>query len=53
MSDLENVRRLDPRSLCDYMKEGNYGGYYQRADEEMMKIWRAGVSETRELLQNW
>jgi creatinine amidohydrolase len=51
MSDLEHLRQLNSRSLRDYLKDGNYGGYYQRQDEEMMKIWRAGVAETRELLE--
>jgi len=50
ISDLEKVRRLDPKSLRDYLKDGNYGGLYHRDDEEMMKIWRAGVEETRALL---
>jgi len=50
MSDLEKVRRLDPRSLREYLNDGNYGGLYQRNDEEMMKVWRAGVKETRALL---
>jgi creatinine amidohydrolase len=53
MSDLDYLRQLDPQSLHDYLKDGNYGGYYQRHDEEMMKIWRAGVAETRELLEAW
>jgi creatinine amidohydrolase len=50
MSDVDKLRRLDPTSLRDYLKEGNYGGLYQRDDEEMMKIWRTGVEETRVLL---
>ena len=50
MRDLEKVRRLDPKSLRDYLKDGNYGGLYQRDDEEMMKMWRTGVEETRALL---
>jgi creatinine amidohydrolase len=50
MSDLDVIRQLDPKSLRAYLKDGNYGGRYQRADEEMMKIWQAGVAETRELL---
>jgi creatinine amidohydrolase len=50
MSDLEKVRRLDPKSVRDYLKDGNYGGLYQRDDEEMMKIWRTGVEETHALL---
>lgn len=50
MSDLDYLRQLDPRSVRDYLKDGNYGGYYQREDKEIMKVWRAGVEETRELL---
>ena len=50
MSDLDYLRQLDPQSLRDYLKDGNYGCRYQREDEEMMKIWRAGVEETRQLL---
>jgi creatinine amidohydrolase len=50
MTDLEYLRRLDARSLREYLKDGNYGGRYQREDEEMMKIWRTGVEETRQLL---
>jgi creatinine amidohydrolase len=51
MTDLEYLRRLNARSLRDYLKDGNYGGYYQREDEEVMKIWRVGVAETREQLE--
>ena len=50
MSDSEKLRRLDPKSLREYLKDGNYGGLYQRDDEETVKIWRTGVQETRVLL---
>ena len=50
MIDSEKLRRLDPRSVREYLKDGNFGGRYQRDDKEVMKIWRAGVEETRELL---
>jgi creatinine amidohydrolase len=53
MSDLEYLRQLDAKSLRDYLKDGNYGGRYQRNDEEMMTVWRAGVAETRERLEDW
>jgi creatinine amidohydrolase len=54
MSDSEKLRRLDPKSLRQYLKDGNYGGLYQRDDEEMTKIWRTGVEETRALLtEGW
>jgi len=54
MSDLEKFRRLDPKSLREYLNDGNYGGLYQRDDEEMMKMWRTAVDETRALLmESW
>ncbi len=53
MSDLEHLRRLDPKAVREYLKDGNYGGRYQRDDEEMMQIWRVGVEETRALLTDF
>jgi creatinine amidohydrolase len=54
MSDADKLRRLDPKSLREYLKDGNYGGLYQREDEEMIKIWQIGVEETRGLLtETW
>src|SRR5213083_268933 len=51
---LDKLRRLDPKSLREYLKDGNYGGLYERDDEEMMKVWRTGVEETRALLtEEW
>jgi len=54
MSDAERLRHLDPKSVREYRNDGNYGGLYQRSDDEMMKIWRTAVEETRELLnEDW
>jgi creatinine amidohydrolase len=54
MSDLGHLRQLDPRSLRAYLGDGNYGGHYQRDDEEMLKIWQVAVVETRALLtESW
>ena len=50
MSDLARLRQLDPAALRAYLGDGNYGGRYQRADDEMQRIWQAGVEETRALL---
>ena len=50
MSDPERLRCFDPKSVREYLKDGNYGGLYQRDDEEMMKIWGTAVEETRGLL---
>jgi creatinine amidohydrolase len=53
-AELETIRQLDPKGLRSYLKDGNWGGLYQRDDEEMLKIWNVGLKETRELLGgNW
>ena len=54
MSDPEKLRRLDPKSVREQLNDGNYGGLYQREDEEMTKIWQTAVDETRALLsEDW
>jgi len=30
--------------------DGNYGGFYQRSDDEMLALWEVAVAETRALL---
>jgi creatinine amidohydrolase len=50
MTDLARLRILGPREIREYLKDGNYGGYYQRPDEEMLAIWHVAVAETRALL---
>ena len=50
--DMNHLRQLDPKALRAYLKDGNWGGVYQRSDEEMMKIWRVAVQETLDLLNN-
>ncbi len=50
MVDLARVRALDPKSLREYLGDGNYGGLYQRPDEDMLAIWQVAVEETRALL---
>jgi creatinine amidohydrolase len=50
MVDLARVRALDPVSLREYLGDGNYGGRYQRSDEEMLALWSVAVDETRSLL---
>jgi len=54
MIDSEKLRRLDPKLVREYLKDGNFGGRYQRDDKEVMKIWKTGVEETRTLLtEEW
>jgi len=51
MSDLARIRLLDPRALREYLVDGNFGGRYQRSDEEMLALWQVAVEETRALLE--
>ena len=50
MVDLARVRMLDPVALRVYLGDGNYGGLYQRSDEDMLALWQVAVEETRGLL---
>ena len=50
MVDLATVRVLDPVTLRKYIGDGNYGGVYQRPDEDMTALWQVAVEETRALL---
>jgi len=50
MVDLERVRALDPAALREYLGDGNFGGHYQRSDEDMLAVWRVAVEETRSVL---
>ena len=44
---IQELRRLDPKSVREHLKDGNYGGLYQRDDKEMMKIWLSQVWKRR------
>jgi len=52
MIDAAHMRLLAPQELREYLKEGNFGGYYERSDEDMHAIWEVAVAETRELLEH-
>jgi hypothetical protein len=42
---------LDPVAFKDAVGDGNYGGVYQRPDEEMMAIWEVAVAEARATIE--
>src|SRR3954453_9327463 len=50
MVDMARVRALDPPALRQYVGDGNFGGLYQRSDDEMLALWQIAVDETRALL---
>jgi creatinine amidohydrolase len=42
----------DPAGVRVLLGDGSYGGRYQRTDEEMLRLWQAGVGEVRSLLES-
>lgn len=53
MVDVEQLRALPPFEVRLMLDDGNFGGRYQRDDNEMLEIWEVAVRETRTLLEEW
>ncbi|MEZ5777020.1 MAG: creatininase family protein [Paracoccaceae bacterium] len=54
MIELEKMRVMNPEGVRKYLGDGNFGGYYQRPDEDMQAIWDVAVAETRRLMdEGW
>jgi creatinine amidohydrolase len=54
MLDMDRFVPLDPGAKKTLLGDGNYGGFYQRADAEMLAIWKVAVAETRKvIMDNW
>jgi creatinine amidohydrolase len=51
MIDLASIRMMDAAGVRAYIGDGNFGGDYQKPDEQMLQLWRVGVEETREALE--
>jgi creatinine amidohydrolase len=43
---------LDPVEFRKIMGDGSFGGAYQHSDEDMLRVWQAGVEEVRELIES-
>lgn len=41
----------DPVKVRAQLGDGSYGGYWQRPDDDVLRVWRTGVEETREALE--
>jgi creatinine amidohydrolase len=42
----------DPAEVRAQLGDGSFGGFWERPDADVMRVWRAGVEETREVLLN-
>lgn len=49
--DIERMRSLPPERAREILGDGNFGGFYQRSDEDMAAVWEVAVDETRAMLE--
>jgi creatinine amidohydrolase len=52
MADITTMRESDPKDVRVLLGDGSLGGLYVRPDEDVLRVWEAGVEEVRELLAN-
>jgi creatinine amidohydrolase len=54
LPDRTGMARPVGQAMRNLIGDGNFGGYYERPDEEMLEIWAAAVEETRQLIaEGW
>jgi creatinine amidohydrolase len=51
VTDREALRELEPVAVKAAIGDGSYGGPYAVAQEEALRVWRAGVAEVRALIE--
>lgn len=51
MIDVARMRLMDAAGVRSYLGDGNFGGAYEKPDSDMLRVWRAGVEETREAIE--
>ncbi|MDR1828309.1 MAG: creatininase family protein [Methylobacteriaceae bacterium] len=52
--NFERMARLGAGKKREMLTDGNYGGLYQRPDDDMLAIWDVAVRETRDIIEhNW
>ncbi|MCL6262305.1 creatininase family protein [Craterilacuibacter sp. RT1T] len=49
--DFAHYAVLNPALAREYIGDGNFGGAYQRPDEEVLKMWAIAVEETRAIIE--
>jgi creatinine amidohydrolase len=53
MVDIERMRTFGADGAREILGDGNFGGRYQRPDEDMNAIWSVAIAETRALIEIW
>ncbi|MFD2261589.1 creatininase family protein [Lacibacterium aquatile] len=49
----DKLKDRGPEAVREIIGDGNYGGLYERSDEDMNALWSVAVAETRGLLEDW
>ena len=49
--DFDRLRDRNAQGVRDLIGDGNYGGNYQKPDDQMDGIWQVAVAETRALIE--
>jgi creatinine amidohydrolase len=52
MADITRMREMDPQAVRELLGDGSLGGLYERPDEDVLRVWAAGVGEVRGLIEN-
>jgi creatinine amidohydrolase len=50
MMRIDRFQQLDPVAKKEFLGDGNFGGLYQRSDEDMDAIWQVAIAESRALI---
>jgi creatinine amidohydrolase len=50
MADFSTMRESDPEDVRKLLGDGSIGGLYERPDEDVLRVWQAGVNEVRDLI---
>lgn len=49
--DYQRYAVLGPTAARELAGDGNFGGWYERPDEDVLAMWRVAVAETRALIE--
>jgi creatinine amidohydrolase len=45
------MKASPPNMVRDMLGDGSFGGEWRKPDEDMLRLWQAGVAETRAALE--
>jgi creatinine amidohydrolase len=52
MVDIATMRASAPPDVRVLLGDGSFGGLYERPDDDVLRVWQAGVEEVRDLIEN-